>query len=525
MPHRRPSCIARLLPAAAALAIVVGAAAGTGSGLGPDDLTDEHVRKAIDAIVLDLYARKGRRHSWDPPLWGPEHGSKYQTNGYTALTVLSLLHAGQSYQDPRLRGAINRLTRVKMVGTYAVAIRTAVWAKLPPKFHEQLETDTRWLLDGFSAQAGGWTYQHRPTTVREDNSIRQYGALALWEAAKRGLAIPPRYWQRLEDAFIRCQLPDGGWNYKADDAPATGSMTTAGLATIFITQDLLHAEEAVNLRRRKPAPHTEAISRGLSWMSANFTAETNPGSYRDVYYYLYGVERVGLASGRKYFGSHDWFREGAAQIIARLCKWDEVTRTMTAYERVGGRGSAARIRTRHLAFAVMFLTRGRVPIALNKLEAPGIAWNNRPRDCANVAGWLTRASETDLSWQIATLDAPPEEWLDAPMLYLASNRAVPWAAVADVRPRRLQRDVREHRRAQARGEMPMTAERPGPALEGAAAKIKRYLDLGGLLLAVNEGNSRSFAASIEKLGTLLYPEYDWRMLQGVHWAYAIHGQV
>ena len=178
MTPRRPSCIARLFPsAAAALAIVVSAAAaGTGSALGPDDLTDEHVRKAIDAIVLAIYARKGRRHSWDPPLWGPEHGSKFQTNGYTALAVLSLLHAGQSYQDPRLGGAINRLTRAKMVGTYAVAIRTSVWAKLPPKFHENLATDTRWLLEGFSARAGSWTYQHRPPrsgrTTRSVNTER-----------------------------------------------------------------------------------------------------------------------------------------------------------------------------------------------------------------------------------------------------------------------------------------------------------------------------------------------------------------
>ena len=108
--------------------------------------------------------------------------------GYTALTVLALLTAGQTYQDPRLRDAVDFLADFGMEGTYAVSLRAGVWARLPRKYATNLSKDTQWLLDGFSDQAGGWDYVQDPRTGYRDNSIRQFGALALWEAAKRGLA-------------------------------------------------------------------------------------------------------------------------------------------------------------------------------------------------------------------------------------------------------------------------------------------------------------------------------------------------
>src|SRR5690606_6995481 len=71
----------------------------------PDSLTDEHVQQAVAAIVEELYARKHPERMWEPAQV-PAGESKRQGGGYTALVTLAMLHAGQSYQEPRLRDAI-----------------------------------------------------------------------------------------------------------------------------------------------------------------------------------------------------------------------------------------------------------------------------------------------------------------------------------------------------------------------------------------------------------------------------------
>jgi hypothetical protein len=67
-----------------------------------------------------------------------------------------------------------------------------------------------------------------------------------------------------------------------------------------------------------------------------------------------------------FFGSHDWYREGAAELIRRLCKWDESSRSFSIYENTGGDGRRAKIKTDDLAFALLFLSRGRVPVAIQQ---------------------------------------------------------------------------------------------------------------------------------------------------------------
>jgi hypothetical protein len=405
--------------------------------------------------------------------------------GYTALAALALLYAGRSYQEPGLRDAIEHLQRVELNGTYARAVRAHVWSLLPPKFAPQLEADAAWLMEGFSERASGWDYHLNASTERQDNSLRQYGGLGLWEAAKRDIAVDRRFWQALESAFIENQLPDGGWNYKGDDEPARGSMTAAGLTILFIAQDFLHAEAYLQPGERSPSRAEQAIARGLEWMERNFSPTENPG--RDVYfyYYLYGVERVGLASGYKYFGSQDWYRTGAAELIRRLCLWNPQSKRMTVHQTVAGDGRAARVRLSDLAFALMFLSRGRVPVGFNKLAVPDLRWNSRPRDVANLTARIRDDSEQGLSWQIVDVQTPPESWLDAPVLYLTADRELPWVDEED-----------------PRGET-----------------LRRYLDLGGLLLAVEGGRDQAFTNSVRELGSMMYPDLAWRELPADHPVY------
>lgn len=487
-----------------------------------DTITDEHVTKAIGAIVEELYRRKDPKRFWEPvkPVRGE---STRQGGGYTALTVLALLYAGESYQNPRLRDAVDHLNGISMHGTYAVSIRAAMWARLPEKYLELLGTDVQWLLDGFSEANGGWDYIQNPRKKQYDNSLRQFGALALWEAAKRGGSINPNYWMHIENGLISTQQPDGGWNYRPN-SPTSGSMTTAGLATLFITQDYLHAEDSLRITDRV-GEHQEAIARGLKWLDENFSPSQNPGIYREYYYYMYGIERVGLASGIKYFGEIDWFRAGATELINRLCRWDPKTRSMTVHEKIGGKGRAARMKVRYLDFGLMFLSRGRVPVAMNKLRDPSMAWNNRPRDVANLAERIGRNTETPVNWQIVDIRVEPEQWLDAPLIYLASHNALPWLDEDGISVKSYVREMRFYEKQRATGAI--GADTPPPVVSDApvVSRMKRYLDLGGLLFAVNETISKKFAKSIEQLGQIMYPHYDWRTLPPDHWAYTIHEPV
>ncbi len=491
------------------------------------NLTDEHVRKAIEALVDALYSKKAGERVWEPERTAPGDSTR-QGGGYTALVTLAMLVAGQTYQDPRLRDAIDYLERCSMDGTYAVSVRTNVWSRLPPKFRDRLEADTQWLLAGFSETIGGWDYEQNPRAKRKDNSIRQFGALALWEAAKRGAKIEPRYWQRLEDAFLDMQLADGGWNYTGE-GPATGSMTCAGLATLFITQDLLHAQESVKVGNEKVGRQADAIAKGLKWMDEHFSATENPGKNTWIYYYLYGVERVGLASGFKTFGGHDWYREGAAEVIRRLLKWDDSTKSFTVNENAFGSGRGSRIRIDDYAFGLMFLSRGRVPVAVNKLQFDGEGegegnWNNRPRDVANLVAFLREESETDLAWQIVKMSDGPERWLDAPMLYVASHQQLPFMKIADFDVNDWVKKAREFIKQRTAGEVPMDAKPPERPQVAELDALKRYLDLGGTILALAEGGGRPFADSVEKMGLLMYPQYEWKELPETHWAYTIHTQ-
>lgn len=491
----------------------------------PDSLTDEHVQQAVAAIVEELYARKHPERMWEPAQV-PAGESKRQGGGYTALVTLAMLHAGQSYQEPRLRDAIEYLAACDMQGTYAVAVRACVWAKLPAQFLPNLEADVKWLLEGFSTKSAGWDYVQNANTNYQDNSIRQFGALALWEASRRGMKIDPRLWRQLEQAFIDAQLPDGGWNYRGE-GPATGSMTAAGLATLFITQAVLHANDMARLSAAATdSRHQRSLERGLQWMQHRFTPADNPGqSSRHFYYYLYGVERVGLASGYKYFGDRDWFRQGAAELLNRLCQWDEASRTFTVHQKIGGRSNAASIRTDDLAFALLFLSRGRVPVAINKLQFDG-KWNNRPRDAANLTSWIRDQTETDLNWQIVSMNDEPETWLDAPLLYLASSEPLPWVRDLGIDGPRFVRDAREFIRRRAAGELPEDVSPPQRPDVPELHKLRRYLDAGGMLFAVAEGaGARNVASSLELAGQLMYPQYQWRTLPADHPVFTIHTQI
>ncbi len=111
---------------------------------------------------------------------------------------------------------------------------------------------------------------------------------------------------------------------------------------------------------------------------------------------------MGLAAGYKYFGTHDWYREGAEFLVSHQ----------------GGDGSWGDVPA--TCFAVLFLYKGQAPILYQKLDCgPGVEWYNHRRDLANLTAYIERAEEQPFRWQITSLVAPLDELHDAPILYIS----------------------------------------------------------------------------------------------------------
>ena len=423
-------------------------------------VTDEEVGQAIDRIKQYFYEKQDTDSgSWEfrSKLGAREHDAQ-QAGGETALVVQALLVSGESSQNPAIAKALKFLREASVNGVYARAMRAHVWSYLPQEYLSLLENDAGWLMEMADKHKLGlfdYTMAIAETSSEADHSASQYGMLGLWQGTKRGLNIPRKYWERWVEHFVQAQLEDGGWNYgRYPDAKSTGAMTAAGLTVLYIGQQELYRS------RKFPEPKlAEAIEKGLGWLDREFTGITNPnqsGEYN--YYYIYCIERVGLAAGLRYLNSRDWYQTCAEKIVATIKDAGSIEDDYV-----------------HTAFALMFLARGRYPVWINKLEVPGKRWNNHPNDLYFLSQFLSSQRESELNWQVISVDLPPKDWLTAPVAFLSSNQAMEFT-------------------------------------DGQKARIKRYLDMGGLLVANPDDNSTAFSTSIRQLAKELYPTYKLERL-------------
>jgi hypothetical protein len=396
-----------------------------------------------------------------------------QWGGETALVVYALLASGESPLDSKLTKAIAFLQTADIKGTYALGLRAQLYNFLPPSKQVRLEAveDVARFENSIvktGPAEGLWEYllDNKRDMSRQDHSVSQYGVLGAWACERSGAEVPTAFWQEVENAWIRDQAADGSWTYgpQGGDRGPTASMTVAGVATLFITQDYVHATNGIKCTGNIVNPHIEA---GLSWLDKNFEEVFNETRTNSApYYALYGVERVGVASGRKYLGSVDWYQRGA----------DFLVRNQSPR---GGWGNN-KIDT---CFGMLFLARGRAPVLFNKLQYDSGGkegdWNERPRDIANLTHWISKQTERDLNWQIVNLKGSATDLLDAPVLYISGNK-----------PLKLT-----------------------PADE---AKLREYCEDGGLIMGNPDCQSSAFTESFLKLGSHMFHDYEFRNLPAKH---------
>lgn len=437
-------------------------------------LADVDVNRSIQAAVEWLRATRNEDGNWER-FKAPED---VHWAGDTALVCLALLYADV---DPRkaewLSESLDWLIRQKVNGTYAVGTRAHALAIVPGfKYRAELRRDLQWLLDAAYSPASPTpgAYNYTPPAGKQaggrwDNSCTQFGVLGVWMAAEAGLDVPRWYWDAVGGHWMRTQNTDGGWEYTQAERGAkpqsTGSMTAAGVASLFVVLDQQSAASG------EPAPTQgpllRAIENGMEWLARNYGQDNPGGAFAWKYYYLYGVERVGRASGHKYFGRHDWFREGAAALI-------ELQRADGSWPASAGPMDAQR----NTALALMYLCHGRAPLLFNKLQRPGQELGPL-RDVAGLTRFASATLERLLNWQLVPLDGPVEDLFDAPVLYLYGRERADFTDVE-------------------------------------VDRLREYALRGGLFVTVVGRGGDAFLSSVEELARRAFPEYPLEVLPDDH---------
>ncbi len=410
---------------AAALSPAAGALAQQGHAI-----TDEAVQQAIEKGVKFLWSTQLGDGSWaninasNVSVNGKPLPMEYRV-GPTAICVYALLESGVNPSEPKMAKALEYLAKEQSEMTYGLAFRSLAYsaalakdAKLT-KVQKLLRQDAKALILGMQKE-GGYSYYCRPEntvsapTVRgapaqpnlrfmPDHSNCQYGLLGVWAAALRNEEIPRQYWDITLKFWLGRQNADGGWGYAMESRKESEiSMALAGLASIYVCIDNLHNAASLTCKGNQEIP---AVQKAMNYVSAHFNEIPNRSWF---YYGMYGAERVAFATGYKYFGQHDWYKEGRREILAR--QEPDGSWNVGAGPHGGGKNTST-------SYALLFLLRGSRPVVFNRLEHDG-DWNNRPRSLANLTQWFSNEFENDLHWQIVSFKSKVEQWHDAPLLVI-----------------------------------------------------------------------------------------------------------
>ncbi len=464
--------------------IVLGILAGPRLSPAGAGVSADQVRRAIERGGRYIESQQESDGSW-PERPGFDGGS-------TALATLTLLNCGAKPEDPNVRKSLDYLRRLLPDRTYVTALQTMVFALAEPERSKELIRRNVRALEKtqivHAARRGAWAY---PAGLG-DNSNSQFALLALHEAERIGVEADRRTWQLAKTYWEDCQNPDGSWGYYKG-APGTGSMTCAGIASLIIASGVLDRGDARAVGNRiecceSRGPEADAVERGVGWLTQHFSVQRNPGREPPqlwLLYYLYGMERVGRLTARRFIGQHDWYREGADHLLALkgdlADTWklapDPEARPAPVFLRRPDESDDL-IAT---CFALLFLSKGRRPVLLAKLKhGDNVDWNHHRSDVAYLTRHVESKWKRELTWQVFDLDAATvDDLVQSPVLYLCGKNS------------------------------PLPSGRP--AQDELARRLRDYLDRGGFLLAEAYCGGAAFDLGFRQLMKLAFPEPEYEL--------------
>ena len=462
----------RTLLITALAAIVASTPAARVAAQAQPSLTADQVRNSIRQGVEYLLNEQSGQGTWDDMVQYP--------GGVTALCTLALLTAGVEPSHPKMDKSLDYLRKLQPDKTYTVALQTmALCEGDPARDLALIQKNVLWLSRvqiTRGPNAGAWSYPS-PDGMGGDNSNSQFAVLALHEAERVGAKVDPAVWKRAAEYWKGCQNPDGSWSYMSgvSGISGTGSMTCAGIGAWIICSGKV-AQAAADVGPNgveccRPPEQNDVLDRALAWLGRNFSVRRNPGQAGGAgtwhFYYLYGLERVGRLSARRFIGDHDWYRAGAEYLIDRQDQFNHQWLGM------GHSEDNPHVAT---SLSLLFLSKGRRPVLMAKVKhGPGDDWNRHPTDVANLTAYVEREWGLNLTWQI--LDpaaASVEDLLQAPVLFVSGSQP--------------------------------------PELDGLEEKFRDYIDRGGFLFAeacCSDGSG--FNNGIREFLDRVFPEGEYKL--------------
>ena len=205
---------------------------------------------------------------------------------------------------------------------------------------------------------------------------RQFALLALHEAERVGVSASDQTWRLAKTYWEKCQNDDGSWGYnKQSWRRGTGSMTCAGITSLVIAADKVQPSDARVVgrphrmlrgpRARRRRPHRA----GLQWLGQHYSVDHNPGTSGTwLLYYLYGLERAGRLTARRFIPLPPGPASptGPTGIAKGPTVWCASRTACRAFGRAWD--SARTIPLIGTSFALLFLSKGRWPVLLGKLQ-------------------------------------------------------------------------------------------------------------------------------------------------------------
>jgi hypothetical protein len=328
-----------------------------------DKELQDRINKAIEKGVK--YIKSVQR---DDGTW--PYAANNHTPGSTALAGWALLESGVKADDPAIKKAAAYLRRAAILEqqVYHISLMIFFFDKLGDAEDVPIIESLGLRLMQSQCMDGGWTYQVPPLVLmgmmkngeqkrletlianrkggaghpklprkvtdlaqqiraqlamlrpnmlgQADNSNTQFAMIALWVAKRYGLPAQKAL-QAVQAHFERSQAEDGSWAYmnRPGITQRSNAMACAGLLGLFVgvtSNPLL--EKAPNLKQRlQEWNRVQAGFKYLAWVMRNPQKAGEPDG--KFFYFLWSMERVGMAYDIKMMSGVDWYKWGATWLV------------------------------------------------------------------------------------------------------------------------------------------------------------------------------------------------------------------